>query len=294
MKHLLPPRGLRVVAALAVSLGSSYFVSAETTVTVRTADTTLMLRANAVSPELVEMSSAGGVPWRNHRPEKLLEFVEIREAPSSPSSGIRKIPVHWKFNGPASQQDPQHVSFVYESGSPHLRLTWAWNARTGFGPIEHQIRIENLDAREYWIPLQDSFVFDWHVAPAERLEHLYIEKGADAPSEAGTHRVTIPAGYQWKGTSSPYGRSGKNAPREIIPWFLVQRTGKAQGGWYAGIEFSGRTRLTLQRDGESMRGEAGLDPNPGAYRTRLEPGGSFDVPPVFLGAFAQDTESAGN
>jgi len=294
MKHLLPRRGALIAAAIAASLGLSHFVTAQTTVTLRTADTALILRASSVSPELVQMSSADGVRWRNHRPEKLIEFVEVPEGPSSPSSGSRKIPIHWKFNGPASLQDPQYVSFIYESDSPHLRLTWAWSARAGFGPIEHQIHIENLDTREYWIPLQDSFVFAWHVAPSESLEHLYIEKGADTPSDVGTHQVAIPADYQWEGTSSPYGRSGKDAPREIIPWFLVQRTGKAQGGWYVGIEFSGRTHLTLQREGESMRGDAGLNPNPGSYRTRLKPGGSFDSPQVFLGAFEKDAESAGN
>jgi hypothetical protein len=294
MKHLLQRRGVLVIVPTVVSLCLSCVASAQTTATLRTADTALSLRANSVSPELVQMSASDGAPWENHRLEKLIEFVEVAEGPSPRSSERRKIPIHWKFNGTASLHDPQHVVFIYESDSPHLRLTWEWKARAGFGPIEHQIRIENLDSREYWIPLQDSFVFDWHVATAESLEHLFIEKGADTPSSVGTHQVRIPADYRWAGTSSPYGRSGKDAPREIIPWFLVQRTGKAQGGWYAGIEFSGRTHLTLQRDRESMRGEVGLNPHPGSFRTRLKPGESFDSPQIFLGAFASDSEGAGN
>ena len=57
--------------------------------------------------------------------------------------------------------------------------------------------------------------------------------------------------------------------REIIPYFLVERTDGSQSGWFVGIEFSGRTHLTLSRRAQSLRGEVGLNPNPGPFRTRL-------------------------
>jgi len=72
------------------------------------------------------------------------------------------------------------LNTLYSSMNPTLRIF----ALPGNGklapasvPSSIKFRIENLDSREYWIPLQDSFVFDWHVATAESLEHLYIEKG---------------------------------------------------------------------------------------------------------------------
>ena len=58
----------------------------------------------------------------------------------------------------------------------------------------------------------------------------------------------------------------------------------SQAGWYAGIEFSGRTRISLERSGNSLKTVLGLDPDPGPFRTRLVPGGSFETPTVFLGA----------
>jgi alpha-galactosidase len=64
----------------------------------------------------------------------------------------------------------------------------------------------------------------------------------------------------------------------------VQRAGVSQPGWYVGIEFSGRTHLTLARKGNSLHGELGLNPDPGPFRTRLRPGETFETPRIFLGA----------
>jgi hypothetical protein len=124
------------------------------------------------------------------------------------------------------------------------------------------------------------------------LDQLYVEKGAGRPSSVGTHRVPVAEGYQWEGTSSTYARDGE--PREIIPWFMVERTGGAQDGWYVGVEFSGRTSLAVMRDGTSVQGTVGLNPNPAPFRTRIVPNESFEVAPVFLGGFIGGSDSAGN
>src|SRR6185312_855931 len=151
-----------------------------------------------------------------------------------------------------------------------------------FGPIEHEITIENLDDQEIWIPMQDSLVVNWQVDPHSALEHLFVEKGADTPSLVGTHLVPIKDGYQWTGTSSTYGDLSNDQPREIIPWSLIERT-NSSSGWYAGIEFSGRTRVSISRSRDSLQVALGLNPDPGPFRTRLEPGQSFESPVVFLG-----------
>ncbi len=44
----------------------------------------------------------------------------------------------------------------------------------------------------------------------------------------------------------------------------------------------------------SLVGEAGLDPSPGPYRTRVPPGGSFETPTIFIGAFRGGPDGAGN
>jgi disulfide oxidoreductase YuzD len=206
----------------------------------------------------------------------------------------RQVALHWHFNRAASRMSPHRIVFVYESSFPHLRVTWEWTVRAARGPIEHQIRIENLVSKKIWLPLQDSFRFDWQVAPHTVLEHVYIDKGADTPSSVGTHEVMLRDGYGWQGISSTYARRLGNQPREIIPWFLVEKTDKDNSGWYVGLEFSGRSRLSLTRTGDSLSGRVGLNPDPGPFRTQLLPGQSFDTPVVFLGASSRGIDSAGN
>ena len=172
------------------------------------------------------------------------------------------------------------------SAAPHLRLTWEWRTRQNYGPIEHQIRIANLDSQEIWIPMQDSLAFNWQIDPQSSLEHLFVEKGANTPSPVGTHQVALAEGYHWTGTSSTYGDLSDSEPREIIPVVSgPDERMRQQTGWYAGIEFSGRTRISLAREKDSLQGAMGLNPDPSPFRTRLMPGEVFETPVVFLGGF---------
>ncbi|HZC42871.1 MAG TPA: glycoside hydrolase family 36 protein, partial [Acidobacteriaceae bacterium] len=220
--------------------------------------------------------------WINREPESLLPFVWRNG---------KRVPLQWTLNPAASQSDTRMVRFVYNARPVSLRLTWIWQVRAGIGPIEHSILIQNLSHAEIWIPMQDSFQFSWHVAYGETLREMYIDKGAGKPTKIGTHEIDIPVGYQWQGMSSTYATDA--APREIIPWMMVEQP-QTRSGWYAGIEFSGRTRITLQRDGESLRGEIGLNPEPGPFRTRLGPRETFEAPTVFLGAFTGGADGLGN
>ncbi len=232
-----------------------------------------------------ELRVTGGPRLENQAGEPLIDHVEANGETHS---------LHWRFNAAASQISSSAVTFVYDSQVPHLRLLWEWRARASEGPIEHSIRIENMSGEELWIPLQDSWSFDWHVAPDMPLERLWIEKGAGKPSNEGTHPVTFKPGDKWIGESSTYAHPSANQPREIIPWLLVERSEAERPGWYIGIEFSGRTRITLEREGDSVRGRAGLNPMPGPFKTRLPAGGVFETPSIFLGAYRGGADAAGN
>jgi len=255
------------------------------TANLQTADTQIVLEAGATRPRLVSLQVPGQSKWQDRMSETLIESAEVVG---------KSTPVHWQFDRDASHTDQKSVSFVYDSASPHLRLTWEWRVPAGYGPIEHQTRIENLDSQELWIPMQDSLAFDWQIDPQSQLEHLYVEKGANTPSPVGTHEVALNEGYKWTGTSSTYGDLSDNEPREIIPWTLVERKDAAQTGWYVGIEFSGRTRIFLAREKDSLKGSMGLNPDPSPFRTRLKPGEIFETPVVFLGGFRDGPDGAGN
>ena len=186
------------------------------------------------------------------------------------------------------------MTAVYTSSRPRLRLDWEWQARAPSGPIEHTIKIENLEDRAVGLPLQDSLAFDWAVPRSSELRHLWVEKGAGTPSAEGTHEVVFADRYHWQGTSSTYAHDRPGDPREPIPWLLVEATGSQSSGWYLGIEFSGRTGLSLSREGTSLSGHAGLNPSPGPFLTRVPARSSFTTPTVFLGAFSGDSDTAGN
>ena len=178
----------------------SYLSSAtaygQVSASLRTSETQIELKADATSPRLERLAFPGEPPWNNEASESLVSFVEIAG---------KELSCHWSFNAVASRLDGQEVSFVYDSAAPHLRLTWSWRARHAYGPIEHQIRIENLENQELWIPMQDSLSLNFRVEPENRLEHFFVEKGANSPSPAGTHRILLNDGYRWTGTSSTYG-----------------------------------------------------------------------------------------
>jgi alpha-galactosidase len=250
---------------------------------IRTRQTIVSLHAGDESPQLTRLQSEGLPVWRNTASESLIDSVEIDG---------RKTPLHWELDREHSRVSSKSVVFVYRSSSPRLRLSWEWVARADFGPIEHSIRIENLDSHEIWLPLQDAFDFRFPVAPEVALNGLYIDKGAGKPSDVGTHRAPIIPGYLWEGRSSSYARD-EDEP-EVIPWFMVEREDASHDGWYAGIEFSGRTHLTLRRDAASLHGSVGLNPDPGPFRTRLSANETFHSPTILIGGFRDGADGLGN
>ncbi|MBZ5663733.1 MAG: alpha-galactosidase [Acidobacteriia bacterium] len=265
-------------------LSVSAIAVAQTSASLETAETHLRFEAGQYAPQLSVLQN-GTLTWKNHAAETLIPTADIDG---------QTVAMRWSFNRSDSRANKSLVTFVYDAASPHLRLTWEWEVRSGHGPIEHQIRIENRDSRELWLPLQNSFVFDWQTSAADRLEQFYVEKGADTPSAVGTHLIPVPDGYEWEGTSSTYAQPRLGEAREIIPYFLVERADETQPGWYVGIEFSGRTHLTLARKGESLHGEVGLNPNPAPFRTRLKPGEIFETPRIFLGATSGGPDATAN
>jgi hypothetical protein len=255
------------------------------TAVLATSDVRVELSAGTHTPQLLSISNPSGPVWHNAASEILPDHAEI---------GGASVPVAWTLVSKSGSSDAHHVVFVYESEQPHLRLQWQWDARASFGPVEHRISIENLTGQELWLPMTDSLSVDWQKLPEKELSNFYVEKGADTPSAAGSHLESVADSYRWTGKSSTYAHPISGEAREIIPVEFVFSATGPQAGWFAGIEFSGRTRIELNRDGDSLKSTLGLDPEPGPFRTRLVPGASFETPTIFLGAFSGGPDGAGN
>jgi hypothetical protein len=278
-------------AAFLFGFSSSITTAAQTpnikTAVISTSDTTVTVEAGAQAPRLVALSLHGGWTLKGQVADRLPDRVEVEPR------GLAR-PLKWRLDPAASHEDSREIALVYTSEAPALKLVWRWRTRAAFGPIEHTIEIENLGNEMLWLPLQPSLTFDWAVDPRVRLERLWVEKGADKPSAIGTHLDVLRAGDRWQGSSSTYARPVAGEPREMFPWVLVEEPDGLQRGWYLGMEFSGRIRMTLERDNAALRGDAGLNPSPGPYRTRLSPRGRFATPEVFIGAFESGSDNAGN
>jgi hypothetical protein len=245
------------------------------------------LRAGDHAPRIESIGGGQDNAWSNTEDETLPSSVEIDGAPVS---------VTWLLKPDLGRVDAgkRKVEFVYESAEPHLRLSWIWEARADFGPVEHRIDVENLGAREVWLPMVDSLRLELRTSAPRDLRNFYVEKGAGTPSAQGTHDDAVVEGYRWTGRSSTYAHPAEGEAREIIPIEFVFDAEGSKAGWYAGIEFSGRTRIALERTGDSLNTVLGLNPEPGPFRTRIEPGESFETPAVFLGAFSGGPDGAGN
>jgi hypothetical protein len=281
---------MRIGSAAALVLGFSSItpVTAQdanpATAVLSTHDTTLAVEAGARAPRLASLRGRGGWQLENAAVEALPDHVEL-------GGSTRALTWHLERS---SQAHSGELALTYLSDPPVLRATSRWQARAQFGPIEHSLELRNLAGDTLWLPWQPSLSFDWKVDPSVQLERLWIEKGADTPSAAGTHLDGLHDGDRWSGSSSTYARPIAGQPREMIPWVLVGEPDGERRGWYLGIEFSGRTRIALERNAKGLRGEAGLNPLPGPYRTRLPPGGTFLTPTVFIGAFSGGPDGAGN
>ncbi|MGA2808482.1 MAG: alpha-galactosidase [Terracidiphilus sp.] len=245
----------------------------------------LGLHVSDGAPRLAWIHGAAGFGLNNRAEEPLPVAVEV--------NGVT-VPLKWQHRPELDNISQRHAVLVYECANPHLRLRWEWEARADFGPVEHRISIENLGGEEVWLPMVDSLLLDWSAPASQDLRNFYVEKGADTPSAQGTHLEAVGEGYKWTGKSSTYSHPVKGEAREVIPVEFVYSAAEPESGWYAGIEFSGRTRISLERTGNSLKSQLGLDPEPGPFKTRLSPGGSFETPTVFLGAFTDGPDGAGN
>ncbi len=260
--------------------------TAPTSVIVGNRGVTVTLRAEADGPRLVSIWGSVGLQFSNLAGEKLPASVELNG---------RSVPVKWRLRPELGQAEKTRAVFVYESdGAPKLQLIWEWEARANEGPVEHHVTVKNLGSEVVWLPMIDSLAMKIPYGPKKTLRQLYVEKGADTPSAVGTHIDDIADGYTWEGLSSTYAFPQKGEAREIIPAEFVYGANGKQAGWFAGIEFSGRTRIALKRTANDVETVLGLNPEPGPFRTRLAPGETFTTPTVFLGTFAGGPDGAAN
>ena len=290
---------VKIVFAFWLVLGMGYYAHAcgAATLALATEDTAVRIKAEPSQFALASLQCRQtGREWidplQGPQAIPLIAAVEVDG---------RSIPCVWTLIGTHRENGavPRCV-LTYVARELKLELRSEWTARPGPGPVEHTLSITSHNTQPLLLPLQTTLRFDSRSPDGHTLEHWWVEKGAGAPTDAGTHHDLITPGFARSLVSTPY--SEDNKARDAIPWAALQdRDGK--NGWYAGIEFSGRVRQALKglpatRDkGVGVSADFGLAPEEGnasAYRTQLLPGATFQAPTVFVGCYAGDVEDGAN
>ena len=89
--------------------------------------TTLVLQAGREEPRLVSLQSGSFPVWPNGISERLIDSVE---------ENGRTVSLHWKLDERDSHITGRTATFVYQSSSPRLSVTWKWEARAEYGPVD--------------------------------------------------------------------------------------------------------------------------------------------------------------
>jgi alpha-galactosidase len=203
----------------------------------------------------------------------------------------KRVPVRWTLQPSAASGDAHIRTFVFRCEEPKLRLISSWHDFEGPGPVEHQIVLVNEGARDLLVPRQTSLAVSAR-AP-QGVENWWVEKGGGTPTPVGIHRTPVTPQFSAKLKSGPLAAT---EPRDPIPFVTLHDT-QSGGGWYAGLEFSGRVTMTLKaRDvAEStvVDADLGLEPKEDLV-TRVPPGGTYEPPVAFVGCFTGDLDDCGN
>ncbi len=208
-------------------------------------------------------------------------------------------PLHWKWKKDADRKNrPGEKSFVFACDDPALELVCAWEGHAGPGPVEQRVTIYNRGKEEVRLPVQTSLAIGMHAPAGHAIEQRWVDKGAGTPTKDGVHKRAIDPAAESLLRCWP---SGRDDPRDPIPWTLVEDV-EGRQGWYAGVEFTARVNMQLQA-GPAGAGPAGM---PMEFRvgmpaedefpffTRVGPGESFEAPPVFIGCFQGDVDDGAN
>ena len=190
----------------------------------------------------------------------------------------REVTTDWTFKQATTDDDSGRLTLVFANADPRLLLRSVWRARPGHGPIEHWMEIENLSDRVVTVSHQDSLVLK-SLDPAGPATLWHVKHGGGKPDDGGafTDRLN-------EDTNLHLGCAIRNSH---IPWLAIQV--REDRGVYVGWEFSseGRIQATAREGGNAVEVRVGLSAD---FKTDVEAGTTFLVPPAFVGCYAGDVD----
>ncbi|MBX7259273.1 MAG: NPCBM/NEW2 domain-containing protein [Candidatus Hydrogenedentes bacterium] len=241
--------------------------------TLATDDTRITFGVEADRPVVYRLEDTAG---------KNIWIESLSDVPlmSSAWANGSETALHWRFVDGAVSAEDATVVLTFHNDSPKLQLKSCWRARQGRGPVEQWITLENQSSGIVSILHQDSLTLSG-LRPNGEAEVRWIKRGGgNASTQGGT--VIEPVRSQLDLTLISNCDDGASP----VPWLAVQS--KNNCGLYVGWEFSGLGRIAAKSgDGAAMNLSIGLLPE---FRTDIEPGEVFQVPPAFVGCYTGDID----
>ncbi|MCX5771625.1 MAG: alpha-galactosidase [Candidatus Hydrogenedentes bacterium] len=199
---------------------------------------------------------------------------------SSVSIAGQERPTQWQFLDGTLSEDAASLTLAFQNQDPKLVLRSVWRARPGRGPVEHWMTLENQSDTPVTISHQDSLALAG-LRPSADAKIWWIKRGG---SNAGTQGGTFSEPFTAQLNLNLVSNCDDGA--SPVPWLAVHQTG---GGLYAGWEFSGLGRIAARsREGSALLDvDIGLMPE---FKTDVEPGEVFLVPPAFIGCYNGDMD----
>lgn len=249
-----------------------------------TDDTTLTLEAREGKVLLTQLGSA------SHGENWLLAPVSDTFLSSVTEQGAVTA-TDWRYEGATQDAASGELVLSFSNASPAMELKSIWRARPGHGPIEHWLTISNRSQTTITIGHQDSLSLSHIAIPTgESMDAWWIRRGAsNATNEGGTFVRSVGRNSDENLVSDPTDGASP------VPWLALQ-VGTSRG-LYVGWEFSGVGRVRFHSlssaDGASAAGsgqiaiEVGNNP---AFKTDVQAGETFVVPPAFVGCYLGDVD----
>jgi len=193
--------------------------------------------------------------------------------------GDKVFPLAWRLEQVQVSKPTGQLMFCFTNVEPRLALRSIWRARPGHGPVEHWAEIENRSGHEITLSCQDSLAL-LGLRPTGPATACWIKRGGgNANTEGGTFQDPITNGFDLVLDSNPVDGASP------VPWLAVQVG--SEGGLYVGWEFSGLGRIRAKADLGQLDLRIGNHPD---FKTDIEPGEIFRVPPAFVGCYKGDVD----
>ena len=195
----------------------------------------------------------------------------------------REAQLIWSYEDGVLDQATGQLTLTFSSSNPQLILHSLWRARRGRGPVEHWIEIVNRSGARVTVAHQDSLTLRG-LNPGSEAAVWWIKRGGgNASTQGGTFSQPLAAGLDLVLASNC--EDGASP----VPWLAVQVG--SERGLYVGWEFSGLGRIHARApEGRDDLLDLDIGHHP-EFKTDVEPGEVFLVPPAFVGCYRGDLDA---